>query len=775
MKRFIVIAPIFVILALFLSCSKDALHNVQISSHDINVMAEVAENGEPKTYIDNNTIYWGEGEYMQLFYNDGTDKFVRSLSSSSAAYAGKTSATFKFTINASAATSYTFGGIYPASAAVVEDNMTASAYKVNLPSMQHAVGGKYDPVAFIMVAKPQTKSSVPTSLTASYRRAVALNKLVLTNVNGEIENVEIKAPGKNLSGKRIINLTTGASGAMIQGCETVDVSYGNALPSGTADIWFTSWNCVIGAGEKLVITVSTTTGRYTKTITALSDGINFQEGKLNLLNVSFSGVSASAPTLKDFARKFVTILKVWKENSASGLKVGNVTVNGYYVPSNTTVSVNGTSYNKADMYDAALNGFVNLYKGGSLSDAIPSVKHKGWGSDPYNELSPNGGTFTPQTVGLTFLRNYASRQLSWIANNTQWSNFCSYKGPGTSDVDKGTPKIGEKLGCCCLERNLLMLAHFYEFLLNNGISSDIMSKCGDVQIDAGLYDNNIIPDDPDPVIELSEHNALFLNGGDMLNVSLSALKKKGINVILLGYASISIHGESSVKNFIQKARENGIDVHIWMQCFYKNGVWTLPVLPDCSAYNEKVLNDLVDEASDYVNLGAGGIVFDYIRFDGGTHKAMNYSAQVSGKGGIVELCKRMNTTLKSINPDVVLSACLMADSEDLDYNTKYYGQDVYKMNKYLDVLMPMIYRHGQNLSTEKCQKFANAYSNAASQVANCECWGAIETYNGNKGLTASEILSDAQDLVAIEHEKFTGIALFRYGLGTLPDFTNLWN
>ena len=774
MKPVITIASICAMQALCLSCSKEAAFNPPESSHEIAVMAEVAENDEVKTYIDNNTIYWGEGEYLQLFYNDGTDKFVRSLSSSSAAYAGKTSATFNFKISASAAQSYTFGGVYPASAAVAEDNLTASAYKVNLPSMQHAVAGKYDPAAFIMVAKPQTKSSVPTSLTASYRRAVALNKLVLTNVNGQIENVEIKAPGKSLSGKRVINLTTGDSGSMIQGCETVDVSYENALPSGTADIWFTSWNCVIGAGEKLVITVSTTTGRYSKTITALSGGISFLESKLNILNVSFAGVSASAPTLKDFAREFVSVLKVWKENNTSGLKVGNVTVNGYYVPSNTTVSVNGTSYNKADMYDAALNGFVNLYNGGSLSDAIPSVKHKGWGADPYNELTPNGGTFTPQTVGLSFLRNYASRQLSWIASNTLWSNFCSYKGPGTADVDKGTPKIGEKLGCCCLERNFLMLAHFYEFLLNNGISSDIANNCADMQIDAGLYDNNIIPDDPDPVIEPSGHNALFLNGGDMLNVSLSSLKKKGINVILLGFASIEKHGESSVKSFIQKAHNNGIDVHIWMQCFYKGGAWTLPVLPDCSAYNESLFNDLVDEASYYVNLGARGIVFDYIRFDGGTHKAMNYSAQVSGKGGITELCKRLNTALKKINPEVVLSACIMADSEDLDYNTKYYGQDVYKMNKYLDVLMPMIYRHGQNLSTEKCQKFANAYSNVASQVANCECWGAIETYNGNSGLSASEILSDAQDLVAIQHDKFTGIALFRYGLGTLPDFTNLW-
>lgn len=961
MKHFSYFLSAIAALALW-SCGMEAPIPEGGDTYKLDVTA-VVEDEEPlqsKTYIDGRTIYWSSGEYLLLFFNDGHDKFVKSLDASAATNAGKTEATFSFTISADRVSSYTFGGLYPASAAVAQNNSTASSYKVNLPAMQHASAGQYDPSAYILVAKPRTGVVVPTNLTASYRKAVALNHLTLTGVSGQIQNVEITAPDKTLAGKRAIDLTTGVSGGMISGSESVNVSYASALPSGTADIWFTSWNCTIASGEQLKITLTTTSGIYSKTITASSGGISFLEGKLNNLKVSFSGVPASNPVLSDFARAFVSVLEVWKDNVTEGLKVANVTVKGHFIPANITISVGGVTYNKADMYDAALHGFVNLCNGGSLSGAIPSVLHKGWGDDPYNELNGNGGPFTPETVGLTLLRNYASRELSWISSHSLWANFCGYKG--SADQNKGDPKISDVLGCCCLERNLLMLARFYEYLLENGISSDIMTKCSDMQIDAGLYDSNVSPIETGPTIadlaaQMTEllatwnsttgtidgvpgrhyipddatitikgvtytkaaalelaltaygqlyngtattasplpalrgftypnsprtestafsesevnvaflnsaavilnnyaesnggaypnyvtfpksgydsqsasasgqlcldralltvarfyqyiqdekivsdiasrcagarfstelygvkaakgHTAFFLNGGDMLNISLSSYHNKGYDVIFLGYASISKHGEAKVKKFISDAAAYGIDVHIWMQCFYKEGGWSYPVDKAKGSYNETLLNQLVNEAKGYANMGVKGICFDYIRFPGGSGtRADDYNAgSVSGMGAINELCKRMNTALKAINPDIVLSACLMADSKDLSWNAKCYGQDATKMGRYIDVLCPMIYRNGSGFSTDDSKAYARNYADAAATASanysrDCKCWGITDTYSGSQGLSASKIKSDVQDLASINHSNFTGVVLFRYGLGTFPDLSDLW-
>ncbi|MBO4263986.1 MAG: carbohydrate-binding domain-containing protein [Bacteroidales bacterium] len=460
---------------------------------NFSIFAEVTEDesGSTKTYLSGRTITWGDNEYLRLWYNDGADRFATSLSSSASASYGSAVASFNFSISPASASSYAFGGLYPASAAVTDEaNETASAYKVVLPANQTSDGSNYDPAAFIMVMQPKTASSVPTSLMGSFRRAVALNKITLTGVKEQVQAVEITAPGKALSGGVTMNLTTGAKAGVYAGKENVKVSFASPLSAGTVNFYFTSWTTNIAQGGTLKIRVRGVNHSYTKTITAGSEGIRFIEGTLSSLTADFSSVAADPVTLADFAEQYVGVLSTWASTTGSVSVTGGETFNDvHYVPANYSLSLGGTTYNRTNILDIAIQGFVSLYAGGSLSDAIPAVHNYSWGDNPYNEGAGNGGAFQNETVDMDFLRNYTSRQQTYAGNNNRWANFCTYTDANGNVSTAGTPKVTGYTGVCSLERSFLILARFYKHLLDNGITGNIATACASISLDAGLYES----------------------------------------------------------------------------------------------------------------------------------------------------------------------------------------------------------------------------------------------------------------------------------------------
>ena len=246
-----------------------------------------------KTYLDGNTIKWGKGEYLMLYYNDGADKFAKSLSSSADAHDGSATASFNFNIAPASASSYTLGGIYPASC--VTASQSASNFEATLPAVQAGAANSYDPAAFIMVARPESVSSLPNPWTAYFRRAVALNRIALTGISAGINSVEITAEGSSFAGSRKLNPATGQFGAVSSPSDVITVNYATELSASNAVVYFTSWNSVIAAGSKMTIRLATAAGIYTKTITAGASGISFVESKLNRISVDFSGIQPTSP------------------------------------------------------------------------------------------------------------------------------------------------------------------------------------------------------------------------------------------------------------------------------------------------------------------------------------------------------------------------------------------------------------------------------------------------------------------------------------------------
>lgn len=478
---------------LLLSCSKSEVNDDITHPGLVNFSLSAVEcSDDAKTYLgqDGRTVLWGTGEFLQLYYNDGTAKFAKSESSSAGKYDGKDKATFDFSLSSLSATSYSLGGIYPASSVINVGgvvNNNPAAYKIGLKSPQISKDGNYDPEAFVMVMQPSTVPTLSGTVEGAFRRAVALNNFTLVGVKEKVKAVEIIAPGYSLGGKREIDLTTGESGNVYEPSESITVQFATQQNAGTVDVWFSSWGITVEQTEEMAIRVVGTENTYTKFIQVGSGGLTLAEGKINKLKLDFSAVEPDMITLADFAISFAGILSVWEST------VGKVSIatgdapkvynDVQYLPADLKINVGNLSLNKANMFDVALQGFVALKNGGSLSDKMPAPHSYSWGDNPYNELPGNGGDFANYTVDMDFLSNFCTRQSNYAKNNSIWANMVGY----------AADQLAGYGGACCLERGLLMLARFYEYILDKDITSDIAAKCSSMALNAGLYEEATPP------------------------------------------------------------------------------------------------------------------------------------------------------------------------------------------------------------------------------------------------------------------------------------------
>lgn len=329
----------------FTSCQKEETAAPETVSATLTMHAGVEQT---KTYLgEGNKVLWGKGEAVKLYVGAGeTAKFFDSASTD--AYDGEASASFTFAIeDVAQVESYALGGIYPASAAM-DDNKNAAQYKVILPATQNQVDGNYDPSAYIMVLKPEVVTELPAEYTASFRRAVALNKITLTGVKEDISSVEITVPEeKYLAGRRYMNLTTGESGEVYEnGGRTNTIKVNSAYPAGTIDVWFTSWGVELAAGQELTVKMISPSKIYTRTITAKEGGIKFVEGDLNKLTVSMASATEEVNTDLSGDYLIASVPKSW--NLMSGTNGGK-----YYSHIVSGVTTSATEVKCADFYSVA--------------------------------------------------------------------------------------------------------------------------------------------------------------------------------------------------------------------------------------------------------------------------------------------------------------------------------------------------------------------------------------------------------------------------------------
>ncbi len=238
------------------------------------------------------------------------------------------------------------------------------------------------------------------------------------------------------------------------------------------------------------VSVSANTGAAREGKVTISGG-NVPEG----LEITITQAEYSEPapaTIKDFAQEYVTVLTVWENTTGTIdlLKGENYSGGDYnvedahYIPSTTTITVGGKTYNTADMFETAIRsyllvrgyngldrtnygvGAIAALSGGAVSMSetlVPETHGYTWGANPYNETSGNGGYFhttskTYHVVTVDVLDNWAMRSLNFQSGKPV-TNMCTYpRSPITAYS-----------GSFCSMRALITYAFFFKYMLDNNL------------------------------------------------------------------------------------------------------------------------------------------------------------------------------------------------------------------------------------------------------------------------------------------------------------------
>ena len=257
------------------------------------------------------------------------------------------------------------------------------------------------------------------------------------------------------------------------------------------------------------------------------------------------------------------------------------------------------------------------------------------------------------------------------------------------------------------------------------------------------------------------HNGMWLFGKDMYSTDLAKLEKYGINEVFLNFKALELHGKTNVEKWIKQAKTHGIRVHLWMQVFYGANNWQNPVTSGGSIKYD-LINSKVREAVKYAKVkGVSGVHFDYVRYPGNAH---NYKNSVKA---INHFIKKATAGVHKVNKKLVVSAAVMPEPSGMKY---YYGQDIATMGKYLDAIIPMVYKGNYHAGTKWIKSVTGTF---AKQSKRAQIWTGLQSYRSDaslKKIPAKELMGDAE--VSIAGGAY-GVILFRFGLFNYINFNNL--
>lgn len=241
--------------------------------------------------------------------------------------------------------------------------------------------------------------------------------------------------------------------------------------------------------------------------------------------------------------------------------------------------------------------------------------------------------------------------------------------------------------------------------------------------------------------------------------------EKGYRHLLL-HCNAFLNRDWEAKVFMDKAEEIGFTVHGWILAFSNGSTWNYPIDKETQTIKEEVFAEIINKGKVCIEgFGVKGLHLDYIRF-GGSAEKYNFTKEVNSVAVVNRACREVRELCDSYNAGLVTSAALMPEKN----SERYYAQTPSLMGKYIHILMPMCYRYSYNLSDEGIVNLMNWF---CSNSADAEVWSGLTTYDKSTvGLTEEALMAD---IMAYRQSNATGIVLFRYGLGTFPDVSDIWN
>ena len=251
-------------------------------------------------------------------------------------------------------------------------------------------------------------------------------------------------------------------------------------------------------------------------------------------------------------------------------------------------------------------------------------------------------------------------------------------------------------------------------------------------------------------------NVVWVKAGDMNTVNFNLLKQAHIDTIFLNYGVIDTYGEDTVTQWIAKANNNGIKVHIWMQVLYKDDFQN-PL--NNGELNTQLLNKNINDSVKYASIpGVSGLVLDYIRYPG------TAGDNPGGSEAINSFVANLSTSIKNVNPNLIVSGTFMPESSRL---VSDYGQDLTTLNTYLDYVIPMMYKGNYNQGSYWVETTTRYF---AENSGDANVLVSLQTYASDDDITQLQVSELNNDIAESYVGGADGVAFFRYGLLDFNDF-----
>ncbi|MBR1610084.1 MAG: Ig-like domain repeat protein [Methanobrevibacter sp.] len=261
--------------------------------------------------------------------------------------------------------------------------------------------------------------------------------------------------------------------------------------------------------------------------------------------------------------------------------------------------------------------------------------------------------------------------------------------------------------------------------------------------------------------KLTVGNGYWVNKWSIKKVNLKKLSKLGTKHIFLLHTVFDKYGKNYVLKWIKKAHKYGMKVHIWMSVFYKNGKFIHPVSKK-GVYNYNYINKMIKKAKYYASFSeVDGIHFDYVRFGGNAYKYKNAVNAVN------YFIKQACISVRSVHPNIIVSAAVMPEPTSMKY---YYAQDVPTMSKYLDVVIPMMYKGNYHASSKWIKKTTKKF---VKQSKGAKIWVGLQTYKSDSNIKKLYYKALFKDAKAAKSGGAKGVVLFRWGLTKYLNFKKL--
>ena len=261
--------------------------------------------------------------------------------------------------------------------------------------------------------------------------------------------------------------------------------------------------------------------------------------------------------------------------------------------------------------------------------------------------------------------------------------------------------------------------------------------------------------------KLSKGHGYWVNKWDMKKVNLKKLSKLGTKHIFLAHTAVDLYGKAKVIKWINKAHKYGIKVHLWIAAFYKNGKFVHPANKK-GVYNYKYMDGIVDKALKYASIkNLDGIHFDYLRYGGNAYK---YKNSVSAINYFV---KKASVSIHNLKPEMIVSAAVMPEPNSMKY---HYGQDVLTMSKYMDVIIPMLYKGNYHAKSSWIKKTTKKFTKLTNGA---KIWAGIQSYKSDAHVKKLSYKSLFKDVKNAKKGGAEGIVIFRWGITKFINFKKL--